>query len=521
MKRIIFQSTKKIEPVLVNRTDIALFVGFVQTRNNPLPASIANWLTDNGFSTDQSLLNVPVPVSSWEEFDSLFLWDERDSGLALSSRDTVSMETYIGSSVRAFFSQGGRQCYVVSVGAPVLYNETRLNRLDEIKKLLPGYPSLLDVHVSDRNSWKGIGLLHALPEVSFVSLPDLPELVSSEPVIPVIEAPVIEQPPEQFVECSEPASLLERDDLSDYIRAPRCNDDAYQDWNNAIVTVIGLLRNSTLGRATHLVAAVPLPVEGSEADKNLADFFLKQKFIALSASDNSKNFSSAFLQLVYPWLVNEKISLPENLDNPEGALVGILANNALSRNTFRTVSNHAALHVTKVYPPLRQDQIFKEFQDSSVYYNRAFSLADRITLFYSTFTGVRLITDVSTSLDLQYQSAGVCRLVSLLVRACRMLGEELIFESSGENLWATIENRLNQYLQTLYSKGAFSGKNAKESFDVKCYRSTMTQNQIDKGIVIAHVRFEAAVSIESINISLSLTGNGQVDIESTDSEKAA
>ena len=122
MKRIIFQSTKKIEPVLVNRTDIALFVGFVESRNKILPDPIVNWLIDNGFSTDQSLLNVPVPISSWEEFDDLFLWEERDSGLTSSKNKSIIIETYVGSSVRSFFFQGGRQCYVVSLGAPVLFN---------------------------------------------------------------------------------------------------------------------------------------------------------------------------------------------------------------------------------------------------------------------------------------------------------------------------------------------------------------------------------------------------------------
>ena len=521
MNRIFFQSTKKIEPVLVNRTDIALFVGFVESRNKILPNHIEKWLINNGFSTDESLLNVPVPIGSWEEFDDLFLWDERDSGLTSSKNKNIIIETYVGSSVRAFFSQGGRQCYFVSVGAPVLCNENRTNRLEEIKKLVPGYPNYLDVHVSDRNSWKGIGLLYALPEVSFISIPDLPELVSSIPAVPVLDMPVIEQPPEQFVECSEPVSSLEMDDLSDYVKAPRCNDDAYEDWNKAIRTVIDFLRNSTTGRATHLIAAIPLPMEGSEADKDLAGFLLDQKYLVVSDSDNSKNLSSAFLQLVYPWLINENISLPGNLENPEGSLLGILANNALSRNTFRTVTNHSALEAGKVYPYLRQDQLFKEFEDSSVFYKRAFSLADRVTLFDSGFSGVRLISDVSTSLDLHYQSAGVCRLVSMLVRACRLLGEELIFESSGENLWATVEYRLSQYLQILYMKGAFRGKDENSAFDVKCDRSTMTQNQIDKGVVIAHVRFEAVSSIESIHISLSLTGNGQVEIESTNSEKAA
>lgn len=525
MKGIIFQSTTNKETALVNRTDIVMFVGFVRSRNKALSTEIKKWLTHGGFSTDPGLINVPVPIVSWEEFDDLFMWENRDSGVTISENKDTVIETYLGASVRAFFSQGGRQCYVVSVGDPAIYNDERSVKLAAIEKLLPGYPDLVQVHVSDRKSWKGVGLLYALPEVSFISLPDLPELVSSKPVFPTIDAPLIQHPPEQFVECSAPVSLIGNDDLSDYIKAPRCNDEDYDDWNKALVSLIDFLRNPKLGRATHLIAAVPLPNEGEEADKDLLAFFVTKNYLSDSTSmstlENRSNISSAFVQLVYPWLVYENSSVPENIENPEGYLLGLLANNALSKNTFRTVSNYALSKINQVYPVLRQDQIYKEIENTSVFHNRYFSLTDRFTLFEKTYNGVRLLTDVSTSQDINYQSAGVCRLVSMLVRACRLIGDELVFESSGENLWSTIENRLTQYLDILYEKGAFRGKNSREAFDVTCNRNTMTQNQIDKGIVIAHVRFEAVASIESITISLSLTENGQVGIVKPENEKAA
>src|SRR5215470_1183833 len=109
-----------------NRADVALFVGLVPRRPGDLPGSVLSWLVERGWiaspyerSGAGDLLDVPVPVASWEAFDRLFAWERRDlDGLGGNGRLAA---TYLGAAVRSFFAQGGRRCYVVRTGDPTAY----------------------------------------------------------------------------------------------------------------------------------------------------------------------------------------------------------------------------------------------------------------------------------------------------------------------------------------------------------------------------------------------------------------
>jgi phage tail sheath protein FI len=127
---------------------------------------------------------------------------------------------------------------------------------------------------------------------------------------------------------------------------------------------------------------------------------------------------------------------------------------------------------------------------------------------------MRLLSDVTTSSDAAYRGAAVNRLVSLLVRAARRLGDELTFESNGEALWARLAHRMNDLMTALWEEGALLGKTPQDAFQVRCDRSTMTQNDIDNGRLVASIVFRAAASIEVIAIVLALNEGGQVTLTS-------
>jgi len=109
-----------VVPPHPNRTDIACFVGYVGRRETELPAELDRWLRERGWHLAEhgrtpfdELLDVPVPVDTWDLFDHLFAWDERD----LNGQGQLGT-AYLGAAVRSFFAQGGRKCYVVRVGDP-------------------------------------------------------------------------------------------------------------------------------------------------------------------------------------------------------------------------------------------------------------------------------------------------------------------------------------------------------------------------------------------------------------------
>jgi phage tail sheath protein FI len=64
----------------------------------------------------------------------------------------------------------------------------------------------------------------------------------------------------------------------------------------------------------------------------------------------------------------------------------------------------------------------------------------------------------------------------------------------------------------LYQDGALRGASAAEAFQVRCDRSTMSQNDIDNGRLIAELQFQAAVPIEHVTVQLALDASGQVSL---------
>lgn len=482
----------------------------VRFNRSLLEEAFAGEIAKGKSATIDDLLDIPVPIDNWDIFDRLFAWERRD----LDGRGPASA-TYLGAAVRSFFAQGGRKCYVVRVGDPWLVTALRPARLNRIKHLIPGYPFSLASSPEDRNSWRGIGHLFGLPDVSFLCLPDLADAVGvdREQVMLPRYIPIFE---EQFVECSAPSAPPPADSLARLFSAPRCGDEEYKDWANALFLATDMLARRL--REVQVVASVPIPQAGlkpetaSQAERDLMEFFTSQgKFLSSRLSRQENGLSSAFLQLAYPWLRTPgSANLPEQVESPDAVLAGILARNALTRGAFRSAAGFHLADVYDLYPSLPRYQVLKRHADNSANSLASHTLMERVSLFGLTPGGFELLSDVTTSLNESYRPAGVSRLVSVIVRAARRLGEDRVFESSGERLWTQLRESLNTLLSGLLEAGALRGETPSEAFDVRCDRSTMTQNDIDNGRVIALVQFDAAVPIERITVVLAMDEGGQV-----------
>ncbi len=59
----------------------------------------------------------------------------------------------------------------------------------------------------------------------------------------------------------------------------------------------------------------------------------------------------------------------------------------------------------------------------------------------------------------------------------------VVFEPNGEPLWSQIRLNVGAFMHDLFLQGAFQGSSPREAYLVKCDRETMTQNDIDQGIV--------------------------------------
>ncbi|HEY2290954.1 MAG TPA: phage tail sheath protein [Thermoanaerobaculia bacterium] len=489
MGRIRFERQAPVMASDPQRADVACFVGLVGRRPGAVPDAVRIWLVERGWLASpyerppqDALLDLPVPIDTWDAFDQMFAWDRRP----LDDQGQVGA-TYLGAAVRSFFAQGGRKCYVVRVAAPLPYGASPAERQERLGRLVPRLGDRVDVSPGDRRTWRGVGHLFGLPDVSFLCLPDLPDLVRDLAPPPAVEIARTE-PPERFVECSAPEPPPPVDGWARRLAAPRCDEQGYGRWARTVRAVAQLLAERL--REVHLVTAVPLPREEAEIDPDVL------------------SFRTAFVQLAYPWLRTPgSQGLPEELESPDGALAGLLARSALARGAFRSAAGLALVEASALAPELRRDQTERIGDDG-------LALIDRVSLFGPTPSGLRLLSDVTASADPSYRQAGVSRLVSTLVRAARRLGEDSTFEPSGEALWARLQDRASTLLRALWDRGALRGATPEEAFEVRCDRSTMSQQDIDQGRVIARVRFEAAAPVEAITVVLARDEGGQVSLES-------
>ena len=526
MKGINFQVQKPPMAESPNRMDIACFVGFIDHRPDSPRDDINQWLFQQSWLLDgdpeadlsadylatyhresaKELLDVPVPVESWERFTDLFAWNERDYGNGLRGAG------YLAAAVRSFFAQGGRKCYVVPVASPAATTLLFAQREVLIDLLVPGFATgQVSSLANDRKSWHGVGHLLGLPDVTMLCMPDLPELLRAELSEVPVEAPADVYGEEQFVECSEPLPLSPADNLVTALSVPDCGIDEYEKWAEVVNQVALFISRSR--RDVQLIASLPLP---SKEIDNLSRFLHQQDYFSGSL-ENGTSIASAFVQLVYPWIETAGSGLlPQGLEPAEGALVGMLASNAISRGAFRSVTGMRQSDIRNVYPRLSQEIM------QNVYFPESSQkpLIDRLSLFGDSINAVTLLSDVTTSNTSAHRPANVNRTISMVLRAARQSGENYVFENNGEALWAEITQHLNSVLGTLFKLGALRGKEPEEAFFVRCDRSTMSRQDLDSGRVIALVHFEPAASIESIDVVLNLQQNGQASLQSLGIERA-
>lgn len=514
MKGLHFSQTRLVLPESPVRVDIACFIGFVRFREVSVPENITGFLADRGWLNHSdhmnspyfrpsalSLRDVPVPIESWDTFNYLFAWEER------SIDGNLLAATYLGAAVRAFFMQGGRKCYVISAGDPFIYNAPLEQRIARVSDLLPGYPLDINANKHDRQSWHGVGHLLGLPDVSFVALPDLVDLFKAEAIAinTDTDTGIVSHFPEQFVECSSEPEPSEQDTALHSITAPRYGDENFVLWRNAIKQLIDFIARET--REVQFVASLPIADEQSLASRDLLTFLYRQSWLSKTAVESPENIASAFLQLSYPWVKTPfSRQLPETLEPGDGCLIGMLAKNTLVRGTFRSAVKIPQRFIYDVFPKMTLAQISllkTGLGDDNV----SDRLEDRLSLWHPNVSGIGLRSDVTTSHSSRYSNGSVNRTLMLILRTARLLGEEFMFESNGENLWQTLENRMSTALNALYQLGALDGKSSDEAFSVRCGRLTMTQQDIDNGRVIAEISVNIAASIETLLVSFSVQGS--------------
>jgi hypothetical protein len=518
MSRLVFENQPAAPQFNTARADIACFAGLIRRlKGAVLSQGVSTWLSSLGYSSAQiaAIAQVPVPLDSWATFTSLF--DDGSSGLGFGT-------DYVAATVRSFFAQGGRRCYVVRVGDPVTDTDLPADKGNKLTALLPGASYSPD----KATTWTGVGNLAGLEDVSILVTPDLPVLCASQQVLAAGQLPTPPTGPEEFVECAQ-GDIVPQAFQTVPAPAPRLSTADYVNWANTVATILNFLSSGPLRhqlnlREVQFVAAFPLPqdLDPAAASENPSSAEIAKDIHAVIDAQMPEtpppfeavvpgNISSAFVQLAYPWLKTTGSGLLlEQLEPPDGALAGLIARNALTRGTFTSATKIVPAEIYDIFPALPAE----ETKTSAVPLiwggpnSPRKALIERLSLFGFTPGGLALLSDVTAYPGETYRSAPVKRLVAVISRAARRIGETSVFQSNGPALWGRVQRSLQNLMTRLWSLNALDGDSVKDAFSVRCDQSTMTQNDLDNGRCIALVTFQAAATVETIVIKLALETSG-------------
>ncbi len=98
--------------------------------------------------------------------------------------------------------------------------------------------------------------------------------------------------------------------------------------------------------------------------------------------------------------------------------------------------------------------------------------------------------------------------MATLLRAARLRGEGVLFDSNGPTTWERLRRSYEDLLTGFWRAGALAGASTAEAFSVRCDRSTMTQNDLDNGRLVTEITVWPARSIERITVVLALASAG-------------
>ncbi|MCB9742418.1 MAG: phage tail sheath family protein [Alphaproteobacteria bacterium] len=499
-----FEAAPRAVESAAERADVACFVGFVALREGPVPEAVREgWRSQGwrhlvpaeaGAPADRPL---PVRVDNIETFDAWFDgWVQLPGGL--------SFEGYLAGAVRDFFRQGGQRCYVVPAGPPRETPTEEADILAALDSLIPGAGGGAAVDGSDRDTWRGLGHVLGLPELALVALPDLPAMVGAapghpaEPIPPAIGVPV-------FSECAPEPPEAPRGAQYRAPGAPRLGSEQWTRWRGALHQALTFIKRYR--RDLQLIAALPLPEEGSAGEAD--PLRLIEDEALLGAYGDGVGVGSAWLQLGWPWLrTDTSVDRRGGLAPPDGALAGLLARNALLRGSFRLAMREPVYGVRGGTPTNNAAALLAPRPVPG--WDLELALRDRLCVVASDRGRFVLLSDVTTTADPRWRQGGVNRLMGVILRALRTVGEEMVFEHSGPETWLRLRRTVEVTLEGLAAEGALGGSGA--PFVVRCDRRTMTQADLDAGRLVCEIVLQPALAIERIIVTLAVAGGARAGV---------
>jgi len=222
-------------------------------------------------------------------------------------------------------------------------------------------------------------------------------------------------------------------------------------------------------------------------------------------------FDSAYAATYHPWLLVARADDRRDATvavNPSAVAAGIVARREIELGIPHGPANVIAEGVVDVLDRvsgLRHDELHP----------------NAINVYLRERDGVRLTAARTlASSDQSYRQLSVRRLVTMLRRVLYRQMQWTVFEPNNSELRASIVNALEGLLRQLYQQGAFRGDTEKEAFFVRCDAEVNPQLVLDQGRLYALVGVAVAEPLEFIVLRIARDGDGTLRVDARDAETA-
>lgn len=197
---------------------------------------------------------------------------------------------------------------------------------------------------------------------------------------------------------------------------------------------------------------------------------------------------SSYAAMYYPWVTTaNSVQLP-----PSGFVCGILARVDTARGVWKAPANETVIDAVDLQAAI---DTHEQERLTAQGINSIRSFASRGILLWSART---------TSLDPEWKYVNVRRYFIYLEQSINDGLQWVVFEPNGELLWEAVRQTITNFLLNNWRSGALMGTKPEEAFFVRCDGSTMTQNDIDNGRLIAEIGVAPVRPAEFVIIRIGL-----------------
>lgn len=185
---------------------------------------------------------------------------------------------------------------------------------------------------------------------------------------------------------------------------------------------------------------------------------------------------TSYAAFYFPWIsVSDPHTGGEALVPPSGHVAGVYARTDLQRGVFKAPANEVVLGV-------RALQFDVTSRDQEVLNPRGVNCLRSFP-----GRGVLVWGARSASQNPEWKYVNVRRSLLFLEQSIARGTQWAVFEPNDARLWSSVRSAIEDFLLAQWRGGGLMGRTADEAFFVKVDRTTMTQNDIDNGRLIALV----------------------------------